>query len=155
MIELPSKADIHCRVETVFDLIIDFRHQDRWLGSSRSYRGTTDVSTNPVELGTTYRELEPLGVRTGTVTEFERPTKVTFHQPMTLRLHAGVLDATVRYTLVADGETTHVRRVVTLGIPKPLRVLQPIVVRAFRAESGRTLRALKAYADKLSYDPQN
>ena len=41
------------------------------------------------------------------------------------------------------------RRVVTLGIPWSLRLAQPVLVRAFRTESSRTLLALKAYADTL------
>jgi hypothetical protein len=106
-------------------------------------------SSNPVALGTTHREPGPLGICDGTVTGFERPTKITFHPPMTVKLRAGVVDVTVRYTLTSQGETTHVRRVVTLGIPWSLRLVQPLVVRAFRVESGRTLLALEAYADKL------
>lgn len=150
VIELPSEADILCPAEKVFDLIIDFRGQDRWLTQSSSFRGTSEISANPVALGTTYRETEPFGVRNGTVTEFERPTKITFHQPMSMKLRAGVVDAVVRYTLTPRGEVTHVRRVVTLRMPWMLKLVQPIVVRAFRLESGRTLVALKAYADKLS-----
>jgi hypothetical protein len=38
---------------------------------------------------------------------------------------------------------------VTLGIPWSLRLLQPPLVHAFRAESSRTLLALKVYADSL------
>jgi hypothetical protein len=34
-------------------------------------------------------------------------------------------------------------------IPWSLKVVQPLIVRAFRVESGRSLLALKAYADKL------
>jgi hypothetical protein len=68
---------------------------------------------------------------------------------MTMRLHAGTVDVTLRYTLVPTADSTHVRRVVTLGIPRSLRLFRPILVRAFRVESGRTLLALKAYADKL------
>jgi hypothetical protein len=103
-----------------------------------------------VTLGTTYREPGPFGVRHGTVTELERPTKITFHQPMTMRLRSGTVDVTVRYTLTPGGESTHVTRVVTIGIPWPLKLFQPVLVRAFRIESGRTLLALKAYADTLS-----
>ena len=149
MIEMPSEADIRCSAETIFDLIIDFDGQDRWLARSSAFHGTHEISSNPVGLGTTYREPGPFGVRHGEVTEFERPTRITFHQPMTLKLHAGVLDVTVRYTLTAGSSSTHARRVVTLGIPWPLRVLQPVLAREFRVESGRTLLALKAYADKL------
>jgi hypothetical protein len=149
MIDIPSEAQIHCPAEQIFDLIIDFRGQDRWLTESSAFHGTAEISTDPVALGTTYREPGPLGVRNGTVTEFERPTKVTFHQPMTMRLHAGVIDVTLRYTLTPGAGSTHVRRVVTLGIPWSLRLLQPVVVHSFRTESARTLLALEAYADQL------
>jgi hypothetical protein len=151
--EMPSEADIHCSAETIFDLIVDFPGQHRWLTKSSSFRGTNDISSNPVTLGTTYREPGPFGIRHGEVTECERPTKVTFHQPMTLKLHSGTLDVTVRYTLSPGSGSTHVNRVVTLGIPWALRLFQPILAREFRVESRRTLLALKAYADKLHLPP--
>jgi uncharacterized protein YndB with AHSA1/START domain len=147
---LPSEADIRCPAEKIFDLIIDFKGQDRWLAKSSAFRGTSEISSDPVTLGTTYREPGPFGVRNGTVTEFERPSKITFHQPMTLRLHAGVVDVTLRYTLTPHGESTHVTRVVTIDVPRSLWLIRPALVRAFRAESGRTLIALKAYADQLT-----
>jgi uncharacterized protein YndB with AHSA1/START domain len=147
--EIPSQADIRCPAEKIFNLIIDFKGQDRWLTKSSAFRGTSEISSDPVALGTTYREPGPFGVRNGTVTEFERPTKITFHQPMTIRLHAGTVDVTLRYTLTPGGESTQVMRVVTIEVPRSLRLIQPVLVRAFRVESGRTLLALKAYADKL------
>jgi hypothetical protein len=45
---------------------------------------------------------------------------------------------------------THVTRVVTMTVPRRLRLIQPVLVRAFRAESTRTLMALKAHADALA-----
>jgi hypothetical protein len=66
---------------------------------------------------------------------------------MTMKLHAGTIDITLRYTLTPRGESTHAARVVSIDIPWPLRVLQGVVVRSFRIESGRTLLALKAYVD--------
>ena len=146
---MPSEADIRCPAETIFDLITDFRGQDRWLTTSSAFHGTFEVSSNPVTLGTTYREPGPFGVRNGTVTEFERPTKVTFHQPMTMKLGLGIVDVTVRLTLTPAGDTTHVKRVVTIGVPWRLKPLQPVFAREFRVESARTLLALKAYADTL------
>lgn len=148
MTELKLDADIGCPAEKVFDLITDFGGQERWLAPSSSFRGTTVISPGPVALGTTYRESEPFGVRNGTVTEFERPAKVTFHQPMTIKLHAGTIDVTVRYTLTPNAGSTHVTRVVTLGVPWSLKLFQPVLVSAFRKESKRTLLALKAYADQ-------
>jgi uncharacterized protein YndB with AHSA1/START domain len=148
--EIPAQADIGCPAETIFDLITDFKGQDRWLTTSSAFRGTTAISSDPVVLGTTYTEPGPFGVRHGTVTEFERPARITFHQPMTMRLQAGTVDITLRYTLTPAGGSTHVTRVVTIDIPWSLKVFQPVIIRAFRVESGRTLLALKAYADNLS-----
>jgi uncharacterized protein YndB with AHSA1/START domain len=116
-IELPCEADIRCSAETIFDLIVDFRGQERWLGKSSSFRGTHDISSDPVVLGTTYREPGPLGVRNGTVTEYERPTRVAFHQPMTGRFRTGTIDVLMRYTLAPRGEWTLVRRLVTIDLP--------------------------------------
>ena len=47
-------------------------------------------------------------------------------------------------------ESTHVRRVVTLDLPRSLTLVRPLVVRAFAHESRRTLLALKAHADTLA-----
>jgi uncharacterized protein YndB with AHSA1/START domain len=149
MIQIPAEAEIRCGAEKIFDVITDFQGQDRWLTGSSAFHGTGEISANPVSLGTTYREPGPFGVRHGTVTEYERPTRITFHQPMTMKLHSGTVDVVMRYTLTPTAESTHVTRVVTLGVPWSLRLLQPLLVRAFRVESARTLRALKAYADKL------
>ena len=146
MTEIELEADIGAPAETVFDLITDFGGQDRWLAPSSSFRGTTVLTPGPVALGTRYRESEPFGVRNGMVTEFERPATVTFHQPMTIRLHAGTIDVTVRYTLTPTAGWTHVTRVVTLGIPWSLKLFQPVLAGAFRKESRRTLLALKAHA---------
>jgi uncharacterized protein YndB with AHSA1/START domain len=152
---IPAEADIRCPAEQIFDLITDFRGQERWLAKSSAFRGTTEISSDPVTLGTTYREPGPFGVRNGTVTEFERPAKITFHQPMTMRLHAGTVDVILRYTLApaSSAGMTHVARVVTLTVPPSLRLVQPVLVRAFRTESARTLGALKAYADTLGSLP--
>ena len=150
MTEIRFETDMQCPADKIFDVIIDFRGQDRWLTKTAAFRGTTGISSNPVVLGTTYREASPFGVRHGTVTEFERPTKITFHQPMAMALHSGTVDVTVRYTLAPGAQSTHVRRLVTLAIPWPLKLLQPLLVRKFRAEQRRTLLALKAHADTLS-----
>jgi len=149
VIELPSEADIHCPAEKLFDVITDLRAQDRWLSRSSPFQGASEISANPVTLGATYRAPGPLGVRNGAVTEFERPTRVTFHQPMTMRLRAGTVDVTMRYTLTPEGACTHVTRSLTIDVPWSLKLLEPLLARAFKLESGRTLHALKVYADTL------
>jgi uncharacterized protein YndB with AHSA1/START domain len=146
-IDIAREADDACPADRVFDLITDLGGQDRWLTQSSSFKGTTDFSTERAQLGTTYSEPGPLGVRNGVVTEFEPPTRITFHQPMTVKFGAGVLDVTVRYVLTPTGAGTHVHRVATLGVPRHLVFLRPVVVRATRIESSRTLAALTGYAD--------
>jgi uncharacterized protein YndB with AHSA1/START domain len=153
MTEVRCEADVHCEPERIFDLICDLRGQDRWLGSSAAFKGTHEISANPAVLGTTYREPGPFGVRNGEVTEYERPTAISFHQPMTMKFGAGTIDILMRYTLtLGTGGTTHVARAVTLSIPWPLKLFQPVLLRVFRAESTRSLRALKAHADALGPD---
>jgi hypothetical protein len=73
MIDIPAAAEIHCPAEQVFDLIIDFGRQSRWLSASSAFDGTTEVSSDPMALGTTYREPGACGVRHGEVTQFVRP----------------------------------------------------------------------------------
>jgi hypothetical protein len=149
-IELACEADIGCAAQRIFDVITDLRGQGSWLSQSSAFKGTEDISAGPVTKGTTYREPGPLGVRDGVITDFEPPTAVTFHQPMALKLHAGVLDIALRYTLTPLGpNSTHVRRVCSLTLPAHLKVFAPVFVRAFRAESARTLESLKAHADAL------
>jgi uncharacterized protein YndB with AHSA1/START domain len=144
MIELVFEAEIDCTPETIFELISDLRGQDRWLAHSVWFRGTTDISSNPATLGTTYREPSPFGVRNGVVTEFDPPTKITFHQPTTSRLGLATIDAVVRYTLAPRAGSTRITRTLTLGFPWYLKPLQPVLRRAFRGENARTLRALTA-----------
>lgn len=132
MIVIPLQADIECSAEEIFEVTVDARGQDRWLKRSSAFRGTVDISANPVAPGTTYREPGPFGVRNGTVTEFERASKITFDQPMTMRLHAGTVDVSLRYILSKGAESTHVERVVTLGVPRSLKFFS----RCWCAHSG-------------------
>jgi uncharacterized protein YndB with AHSA1/START domain len=147
-VEFSSEADIECSAERIFDLITDFDGYSRWLTTSSNYRGTHEISANPVTLGTTYREPGPFGVRNGRVTECERPARIAFHQPMTMKFGAAVIGITVIYTLTPRATVTNVRRVVTVGLPWQLKPFRAVVLPPFRTESARTLAALKAYADQ-------
>ena len=151
MVEIVLETEIHAPAEAVFAAIVDLRGYRRWLGSSAAYAGTTDISTDPVVAGTTYVESGPSGVRHGTVTELRAPSRVSFHQPMTMKPRLlGVIDIDVTYTLDPAPAGVRVGRVVTLVINWPLRLVQPLVVAQFRREGQRTMRALKAFAETPS-----
>lgn len=144
MAQIRQEAEIRAPAEKIFTAIVDLRGYDRWLATSNVFEGITDISSDPIALGTTWTEPGPNGVRHGTVTQFEPPTRVTFHQPMTMRPRfLGVIDISVGVTLTPSPTSVHVQRVVTFGIPWQLKLVQPLVARQFRAESGRTLLALK------------
>ena len=148
MLQIRQETEIDAAAEKIFAAIVDLRGYERWLGRSEVFEGITDISSDPIALGTTWAEPGPNGVRHGTVTEFEASTRVTFHQPMTMSPRLlGVIDITVSLTLTPTPTSVHVRRVVTIGIPWPLKLVRPIVVRQFRVESGRTLLALKRFAE--------
>ena len=148
MTEIRQEAMIEAPIEVIFAAIVDFRGYDRWLAKSNVFEGITEISSDPIALGTTWSERGPNGVRHGTVTEFDPPTRVTFHQPMTMSPRfLGVIDITVRVDLTQTPISVRARRVVTIGIPWPLKLVQPVVVRQFRLESGRTLLALKRFAE--------
>jgi uncharacterized protein YndB with AHSA1/START domain len=153
VIDIRAEAHIRCPAETIFDVIIDFRGQEQWLPRSSAFRGTTEISSDPVTLGTTYHEPGPFGARNGIVTEFDRPARVTFHQPMAIRLHGGTVDVTLRYLLVPGTGATHVSRTVTLGIPRQLTPLRSVIVRQFRLESARTLQMRKQNTETLPAIP--
>jgi hypothetical protein len=69
---------------------------------------------------------------------------------MTGRFRTGTIDVLMAYTLTPRGASTHVHRLVTIDIARPLRLFRPVLVRAFAHESRRTLLALKAHADTLT-----
>ena len=58
MPSLRLTADINGTRETIFDLIADLAHYDRWLPGSRVFGGMTQVS--PVSLRGSITELNPL-----------------------------------------------------------------------------------------------
>jgi uncharacterized protein YndB with AHSA1/START domain len=148
MIELRFDTEASCTADAVFATIVDLRGYDRWLTRSSAYKGTTEVSADPMGVGTTYVESSPTGVRRGTVTEYEPPTLVTFHQPMTMKPRFfGTIDIHVTYQLTPGTDSVHIERIVRLSLSRPLRAVKPLVLPQFRAESERTLLALKAFAE--------
>lgn len=85
MVELKFEAEIRASAERVFSLLAELRDYDRWLPGSSAFHGTVSISEGPIAVGTTYVEPGPLGTRHGIVREMDRPTRLAFEQPMTLK----------------------------------------------------------------------
>lgn len=149
MPSLQVTADINGTRETIFDLIADLAHYDRWLPGSRVFGGMTQVSPVSPGVGTIYAD----GPMRGSITEFNPPERITFEQSMPLKalLLTRKLEVRVRYALEAtgsDGQTTHVMREVTFHLHGILGAAQPLVVSTMRRESGRLLEMIKRYVER-------
>ena len=151
---------VNAPAKEVFTIIADLPTYHNWLPESTAFKGTTQVSHNPVKLGTTYHEPGPAGTRKGEVVEFEPPAagkagKITFKQPMSMKPYVlgMVLDVKVEMTVteeIEDGAVkTKLNRDVHLSYPWALWALKPLVDNEFKKESWRTLESLKAYAEGL------
>jgi uncharacterized protein YndB with AHSA1/START domain len=148
MVELKFEAEIRASAERVFSLLADLRDYDRWLPSSSAFHGTVSISEGPIAVGTTYVEPGPLGTRHGTITEMDRPTRLAFEQPMTLKPRAlGVIGIKLFHTLTLNGAAVHLLRALEIRPQGPIRLAIPFVARMFRAENERMMRTLKAYAE--------
>jgi uncharacterized protein YndB with AHSA1/START domain len=141
-------TNINAPAEKVFDVVTDLQSYSKWLPDSGPYSGTTEVSETPVKLGTTYVESSPAGIRSGKVVEFERPSKVVFHQPMTLN-SGDVVDIKVEVILKEKGGVTTVERSVYLGFPEHLQQLKAAWDKGATEEGARVMDLLKKRVESL------
>src|SRR5690349_16232893 len=149
MPSLRFTIDIKGSRETIFNLVADLAHYDRWLSGSRVFGGVTQVSSTSLGVSTTYAD----GPMRGSITEFNPPERITFEQSMPVKvlLLTGKLAFRVRYMLGvtgSNGESTHVIREVTFNLHGILRAAQPLVVNTIRRESGRLLEMMKRYVEE-------
>jgi uncharacterized protein YndB with AHSA1/START domain len=148
MAQLHFETEIRGSPEAIFETIADLNGYHRWLGGSDSFESITEISPLPPGVGTTYVDAGPAGIRRGTITEFDPPATIVFHQPMNVSGPIrGTIDIHVRCTLVQRGEVTQLTRDLTIQPKGLLMLAQPIVLRAFRRENERMLAALKRYIE--------
>jgi uncharacterized protein YndB with AHSA1/START domain len=152
MAAISVTTDINAPAQKVFDVVTDLQSYSKWLPDSTAFKGTTKVSDTPVKLGTTYVESSPGGVRSGKVLEFERPSKVVFHQPMKLNSASEglAIDIKVEVILKEKGEgVTTVERNVYLGYPEPLQELKATFDKGASEEGARVMDLLKKHVESL------
>ena len=148
MAQLHFEAEIRGSPEAIFAIIADLTGYHRWLGGSDSFESITEISPLPVGAGTTYTDAGPAGTRRGTITEFDPPVAIAFHQPMQVSGPIrGTIDIHVRCTLEQIGDATRLKRDLTIRPRGRLLLAQPIVLRAFRRETQRMLLALQNHVE--------
>jgi hypothetical protein len=146
-------ASIAAPAALLFDLLADIPNYGRWLPRSDRYGGTTEVEPYPVRTGTRYhdgRPGEPGKDWWGTVTGYQPPGSLDFHQIIHVRQLAATVDVHIHYSLeAADGAagTTRVGRWLVLDFRMPVatRPLRGLITASFDKENARTMAALAAF----------
>lgn len=136
----------------VFELLADLPNYGRWLPGSDAFDRTTDVEPYPVRLGTRYhdgRPDEPGRDWWGTVTGFQPPGSLDFHQLIPVPPLRASVDVHVHYAMEPEDGGARVERwlMLDIAIPLPLRPLRAAITSRFDKENVRTLAALKQYAE--------
>ncbi len=132
-------------VGQVFALITDLPNYSRWLPPSGLYVTTSSVSDNPIKLGTTYEDRSHQATLHGSITKYDPPHAVSFHQEMQLRIGRMIVD--IAYRLEADGAGTRVHRTTLPRFSGVVALFGPMVRRSIWAENRRTLAMMKQYLE--------
>ena len=124
----------------VFDALTRLGQLGGRIESSSTYRGTVDVSDDPVRVGSTYVDRTPIGRLRGEVLALEEGRRVVFRQA-TAR---GDLDVGITYDLEPTPDGTRLVRTGEITTRRWLALVHPVVVWTTRAENRRTMDRLKA-----------
>ncbi len=134
-----AETDIAAPAATVFAKLTDLSGFESWPPHSGSYRGTREVSSADVSVGTSYRERTSAGPMTGRVIEIEADRLIAFEQ----RTDRGDLAIRIRYVLSRTDRGVHVTRTGRITTAGRLRLAHPLIVVAIRSENRRTLARLR------------
>jgi uncharacterized protein YndB with AHSA1/START domain len=142
MIRIEIERSIKRPIEEVFDRLVDISAYPQWLPKSRVFIDTHQTSQGPVGEGTTFIDQTRVGKFRGQVTDFQRPTKVTFR----MRLHwlgIKVLESQPAYTLQPLDGGTNVHLVALGKLYGIFKLMQPYVAVRAREERTRVVDVLK------------
>lgn len=110
------------------------------IGPSSTYRGTVEVSHDPLVAGSTYVDRTPIGRLRGEVLELAPDRRVVFRQAT----DGGTLAVRITYEVEPRATGTRLVRTGEITTRGVLGLIHPIVVWSTRGENRRTMKALKA-----------
>jgi uncharacterized protein YndB with AHSA1/START domain len=129
-------------IEQVFERATDLSQYAEWMPHNGVFKTCSDVSEGPVRPGTTYLDRGRMGSFHGVVSEFERPSRVTYKE--TLRwFGAPVVVARIEYAFSPDPRGTAVHHVAESELHGVFKLMRPMVAVIGRGERQRTVTALK------------
>lgn len=142
MIQVEAETVIERPIEEIFDRLVNIPNYPKWLPKSRIFLDTRKTSEGPVSQGTTFEDKTRIGIFDGEVTDFQRPTKVTFR--MRLRwLGISVMESRPAYSLEPIDSGTNVHLVAKGELYGLFKLMRPYVALRAREERIRTLKVLK------------
>jgi len=135
--------------ETVFQLLMDLAGYVAWLPPSSLYKQITDISEQPVQVGTTYLDRGQTYDMRGEVTKYKPYTRLAFHQSAFINQPGtrGNLDLYIRYMFTPKEDGTRVLRTCEIYTTDLLAMWQPFVVGSIRTESQRIMQRMKWYLE--------
>jgi uncharacterized protein YndB with AHSA1/START domain len=136
---LTIHADIARPPAVVFDALTRLGQLQGRIASSSTYRGTADVSDDPVRVGSTYVDRTPIGRLRGEVLTLEQDRRVVFRQATA----GGDLDVRITYDLEPTSNGTRLVRTGEITTRRWLAFVHPIVVWTTGAENRRTMDRLQ------------
>ena len=147
---------IRVKRDRLFGILSDFRHYDVWLPQANVINGTGAIPEGPISEGTTFVETGRWGTRVGTFTRMERPARICYRQPTTLRpAWLGSIGIQIEDSLVETeaASDTRLTRTVILDFQGPVAWFSRGLARSLRAEIERKFASLKAYAEAPEHGP--
>ena len=135
-----STNSVHDSGRGIVAASFDFAAQDRWLTRPSACQRNGALSSNPVTLGATDRELDPFAVRKE---RLPGSNEIAFHQPLTVSLRSGTVDATGPYISHARSRFDPSPASRDALVISSLALLQPLLVHAFSDVSERSPLARK------------
>jgi uncharacterized protein YndB with AHSA1/START domain len=142
LFQIEYKTNINRPIAEVFARLVDIDGYPDWLPTSRIFLDCKQTSPGPVQVGTTFIDKTPAGTFTGAVVQFEKPTKVVFHNRLSW-LGLPVLETFPGYHLEQTKPGTTVRHFGHGQCFGLFKLLAGHVAKLAREERRRTLYALK------------
>ena len=136
-------------IDRVFHLISDLSNYSKWLPPSHVFSEVTQISNEPIKIGTTYIDQGSSIVMQGNIVEFNPPFHITFCQENKSKLlmfNAG-MDIKIQYSLETAKNGTQVTRDFTLHVLGILNLIQPVLVNTIRKENERILQVMKNHLE--------
>ena len=137
--EVSVAEDIAAPVELVFDLMADARNEPTW---NSQVRETQLTSPEPIGAGTTFRTVNRGQEYTATLTEYDRPSRMTFDVVGTSMRITG------RLAFASSGVGTHLDATFDMQPQGAMKLVLPLMGPVVRRDFAKQFASFKAFCEQ-------